>query len=384
MTPRTGFLLLLTAFTFLCGETTFAQAQNKGDKFIVVLDPGHGGEDPGALGTRRTKIYEKHIVLAVSQKIKKLFAENMPDVHVIMTRETDRKPDFIDRVNAANKNGAHLFVSIHCNSNASSSPYGAETFVMATSKAETNLEISRKENAPMLLEKNYKEVYKNFDPNDLESNIGRNIEQFANIRNSIAFATMAQEKMHSIGGRKDRGVKQAVLYVTSATIVPAVLVEIGFISNRAEEDFLHSAKGQDLMARSLYEAVRQYKERFYDPVHGPSAGQTGTQTSPSETSAAGQTDTAASTAGVYYCVQLTSASSRLNVKTNALLKKFTGIDFFVEKGLYKYTTRHVDTYAQAQKDLSEAKRKGAKDAFIVAFRGDEKINVAQARQINGE
>lgn len=141
--------------------SAYAQSGDEG-KFIVVLDPGHGGKDPGTLGTRRTRIYEKHVVLAVAQKLRDMLQDSLSDVRVILTRDGDRYPSFKERVDAANKNRADLFVSIHCNAAASSAACGAETYVMATNKSAANLEISKTENAPMLMEENYREVYQRF------------------------------------------------------------------------------------------------------------------------------------------------------------------------------------------------------------------------------
>lgn len=388
-----GLSVLLGIYLVCSPVLAFAQA-GKGSEFVVVLDPGHGGNDPGTLGTRRTRTYEKHVVLSVALKIKQMLCDSLPDVRVILTRSSDRYPSFRERVDAANKNRADLFVSIHCNATANGVAYGAETYVMATNKADANLEISKTENAPMLMEENYRDIYKGFDPNDLESNIGKNIEQFANVKHSIAFATLAQQGMSRIGGRKDLGVKQAVLYVTYATIVPAVLVEIGFLSNRTEEAFLHSEKGQTLMARSLYDAICKYKIRFYDPLHCsapqddsdvPASGSVedviASQIASSQGSSQPQQE---ADSRVQYCVQLTASPSPLSVRSNVLLKKFQGVTYFREKNMYKYTTARTDTYAQAQRDLADARKKGAKDAFVVAFRGEQKIDLAQARALSGE
>ena len=366
-----------------------AQA-SKSEKFIVVLDPGHGGNDPGTLGTRRTRTYEKHVVLSVALKLQDMLRDSLPDVRVILTRSTDRYPSFRERVDAANKNRADLFISIHCNATANGVAYGAETYVMATNKADANLEISKTENAPMLMEENYRDIYKGFDPNDLESNIGKNIEQFANVKHSIAFAALAQEGMHRIGGRKDLGVKQAVLYVTYATIVPAVLVELGFLSNRTEETFLHSENGQRLMALSLFDAIRKYKARFYDPLHAHADTDTPSPSNDSPSQLAAQVASGSEPSAsakdntVRYCVQLTASPSKLDLKTNVLLKKFQGVSFYRENGMYKYIASGVPTYEQALRELSQARQKGAKDAFVVAFQGERKIDLKTARALSGE
>ena len=190
---------LLSSLLLTTVQSSAAQGKNTtgGEKFTVVLDPGHGGHDAGTVGTGRRKIYEKHVVLKVALKLEKLLNENMDDVRVLLTRRTDVYPRFIDRVNTANKNDADIFISIHCNSvenvkRDGPRVRGAETYVMATQKAAANLEISKKENAAMMLEENYRETYKNFDPSDLASNIGKSLEQFSTIKNSISLATMAQ------------------------------------------------------------------------------------------------------------------------------------------------------------------------------------------------
>lgn len=392
---------LLSSLLLTTVQSSAAQGKNTagGEKFTVVLDPGHGGHDAGTVGTGRRKIYEKHVVLKVALKLEKLLNENMDDVRVLLTRRTDVYPRFIDRVNTANKNDADIFISIHCNSvenvkRDGPRVRGAETYVMATQKAAANLEISKKENAAMMLEENYRETYKNFDPSDLASNIGKSLEQFSTIKNSISLATMAQEGFEDTGSRKNLGVKQAVLYVTYATVVPAVLVELGFLSNPEEEDFLHSEKGQQQMAQSLYEAISKYKVRFFDSrQHSPKANapvdfdaimaeQTGNvnQTQP----AGDKTSAGEHSGGVYYCVQLISSPKTVNVKTEPTLRKFQSVEYYRENGMYKYTMPKTSTFAKAQQQLSQAKSKGAKTAFIVAFRDGKKIDTAAARKLTGE
>lgn len=274
---------LLSSLLLTTVQSSAAQGKNTagGEKFTVVLDPGHGGHDAGTVGTGRRKIYEKHVVLKVALKLEKLLNENMDDVRVLLTRRTDVYPRFIDRVNTANKNDADIFISIHCNSvenvkRDGPRVRGAETYVMATQKAAANLEISKKENAAMMLEENYRETYKNFDPSDLASNIGKSLEQFSTIKNSISLATMAQEGFEDTGSRKNLGVKQAVLYVTYATVVPAVLVELGFLSNPEEEDFLHSEKGQQQMGPVALRSHKQIQNTlFRQPPARPKSERSG-------------------------------------------------------------------------------------------------------------
>ena len=296
----------------------------------------------------------------------------------------------------ANKAKADLFVSIHCNSLVNvkrDGPkiWGAETYVMSLNKLDVNKDIAKKENADILLEDNYKEVYKGFDPNDPASMISIDLQQTKHLVGSIEMAKLTQKHLGITAERKDKGVKQAVFWVICHNTMPSVLVEIGYLSNPTEEVFLHSEKGQRLVAKSLYDAIKEYKTRFYDPMNngdGTSSGsienmitaQVALDTPEDDT----QNTVAATNSNVYYCVQLTASPTPLNVKTNVLLKKFTGAEYFREKSMYKYTTRHVPTYAQAQKDLEDARKKGAKDAFVVAFEGNEKTTLARARSLTGE
>ncbi|MBQ8649628.1 MAG: N-acetylmuramoyl-L-alanine amidase, partial [Flavobacteriales bacterium] len=194
----------------LFSSTLYAQETTTDDPFVLVIDPGHGGADAGTLGTRRTKIYEKHVVLDVALKLEKLIKDNMKDVKILMTRRTDVYPTLQSRARLANKNHAHLFLSIHCNAAANPQATGAETLVMATERASANLEISKRENAYIVLEENHQENYKNFNINDPLANIGKSLEQFSTIRSSIVFADLTQKYMCSTGGRKDRHIVQAI------------------------------------------------------------------------------------------------------------------------------------------------------------------------------
>ena len=312
------------------------------------------------------------------------------DIRVVMTRTRDTDVGLNQRSVIANKAKAHLFVSIHCNSLANvkrDGPkiWGAETYVMSLNKLDDNREIAQKENADILLEENYKEVYKGFDPSDPRATISIDLEQAKHLTGSIEMAKMVQKHLASTAGRKDKGVKQAGFWVICYNTMPSVLTEIGYLSNATEETFLHSEKGQKQIAQALCDAILEYKARFYDATGGntSSAGDiesvmAAVMSDPSE----GQDQDAAS--AVQYCVQLTASPKALDVRTNVLLKKFRGVAYFRENGMYKYTTARVTRYAQAVEALADAREKGAKDAFIVAFRGDEKIDVARARSLSGE
>ena len=383
-----GVLLLLAAGFF--PDRTYAQSGDEG-KFIVVLDPGHGGKAAGTTGTGRYRqTTEKHIVLNVALEVRKLLESKASDIRVVMTRTRDTDVGLNQRSVIANKAKAHLFVSIHCNSLANvkrDGPkiWGAETYVMSLNKLDDNREIAQKENADILLEENYKEVYKGFDPSDPRATISIDLEQAKHLTGSIEMAKMVQKHLASTAGRKDKGVKQAGFWVICYNTMPSVLTEIGYLSNATEEAFLHSEKGQKQIAQALCDAILEYKARFYDATGGNTSSASSIESvmsavlsDPSE----GQGRDAAS--AVQYCVQLTASPKALDVRTNVLLKKFRGVEYFRENGMYKYTTARVARYAQAVEALADAREKGAKDAFIVAFRGDEKIDVARARSLSGE
>ena len=311
------------------------------------------------------------------------------DIRVVMTRTRDTDVGLNQRSVIANKAKAHLFVSIHCNSLANvkrDGPkiWGAETYVMSLNKLDDNREIAQKENADILLEENYKEVYKGFDPSDPRATISIDLEQAKHLTGSIEMAKMVQKHLASTAGRKDKGVKQAGFWVICYNTMPSVLTEIGYLSN-ATEAFLHSEKGQKQIAQALCDAILEYKARFYDATGGNTSSASSIESVMSSVlsdTSEGQDRDAAS--AVQYCVQLTASPKALDVRTNVLLKKFRGVEYFRENGMYKYTTARVARYVQAVEALADAREKGAKDAFIVAFRGDEKIDVARARSLSGQ
>ena len=251
---------------FLLPLCTLAQ---KGEKIqTIVIDAGHGGKDTGALG-KVSK--EKDLNLAVALKFGAYIEENLPDVKVIYTREKDKFVELSERADIANRNNADVFVSIHCNSTGTpNSAYGAETFVMGESKNEKNLEVAKKENAAILLEDNT-EAYDNFDPNSTEAYILFSLSQSLYQSQSLDLADKVQKQFEG-KGRHNRGVQQAGFLVLWKTSMPSILVELGFINNAKEEQFLNSERGQNQMALALYRAFEEYKQEF-EAENLTSAGQ---------------------------------------------------------------------------------------------------------------
>lgn len=225
----------------------------------IVLDAGHGGRDPGNIGSR---VKEKDINLAVTLLVGKYIKENLPDVEVIYTRDDDSFPTLKERPQIANKNKAHLFVSIHSNSAANKSAYGTETFVMGTKHFDDNFDIVKRENSVILLEDNYEENYEGFDPSSPESYMLFNLMSKVHFENSVLLADHVETQFRDRVGRKSRGVKQGPFYVLWTPSMPSVLVELGFLSNSNEEQFLMSQKGKEYMASAIYRSIKQYKEEI--------------------------------------------------------------------------------------------------------------------------
>ncbi|MBR1548546.1 MAG: N-acetylmuramoyl-L-alanine amidase [Prevotella sp.] len=250
-------LFALIIVLILCGGVALSQKKEANRTHTVVIDPGHGGAKPGAQGSRSQ---EKNITLAVAKKFGKLIEDNYPAVKVIYTRTTDADISLAERANIANRNKADLFISIHANSHPTATPSGVETFVMGLSESKANLEVAKKENADILLEKDYKSnaAYNDFDPNAPESYVMLTMFQNAHIEKSLNLAQAIQSQYKNNLKTINRGVKQAELFVLYKTAMPSVLTEIGFISNPTEEAFMLSDEGQAKIAICLFNAFMTY------------------------------------------------------------------------------------------------------------------------------
>lgn len=253
-------LLALFIVLICINGTAFSQKKSAGQVKTVVIDAGHGGDKPGAIG-RKSK--EKNITLSLALKLGKLIEDNFPDVKIIYTRTTDVDITLAERARIANRAKADLFISIHCNSVDNSTPTGVETYVMGLSRSKANLEVAKKENADILLEKDYKENsdYQGFDPNSPESFVMFAMYQNAYIDKSLDFAGLIQDQYKSAIRTINRGVKQAEFFVLYKTAMPAVLTEVGFISNPEEEQYLMSDEGQATVTVCLFKAFAAYKSQ---------------------------------------------------------------------------------------------------------------------------
>lgn len=227
--------------------------------YTLVIDAGHGGKDPGAIGSRSK---EKDINLKVALSLGALVEQNCKGVKVVYTRSTDKFVGLDERADIANKAKADLFISIHTNSTATKrGPRGTETYTLGMHRAAENLEVAKRENSVITLESNYEQRYEGFDPNSSESYIIFELMQDQNMEKSVKLAKQIQGQFKSNSGRLDKGVHQAGFLVLRATSMPSVLVELGYINNSAEETFLSSKNGVASMARSIYNAFIAYKKK---------------------------------------------------------------------------------------------------------------------------
>ncbi|MCB0793673.1 MAG: N-acetylmuramoyl-L-alanine amidase [Flavobacteriales bacterium] len=333
---------------------------------VIVLDAGHGGKDPGNLGTGRYTITEKDIALNVTLLVGKYIKEAFPDVKVIYTRDDDSFVELRERTRIANRNNADLFISIHCNSNKSRDPYGADTYVMGLHKTQENMKVAQKENSSILLEEGHEMKYDGYDPNDPESMIALSLRQNAYIDQSLLLSALVQDQFRERVGRKDRGVKQAGFLVISYTTMPSILIELGFLTNANEEDFLQSAKGQDYMASAIYRAFKEYKRT----VEGVDVSTEPTEVPPAN--APPVTDT-----GVRFKVQVVTASKPVTI-TAKNFKGLTGVEEHQGAGLFKYTVGNEASLEAAREVQRLCREKGYDGAFIVAFKDGARIDLQEA------
>ena len=252
------FLLLILS-VLISGKLFSVTLANQINKpMIVVIDAGHGGNDPGAIN-KSTGTYEKDVVLGIALKLGKYMNENFPDVKVIFTRNTDVFVPLIDRSRIANKNKADLFISIHANFCGTPSIRGTETFLLGEARTGDNLEVQEKENSVIVLEKDYITTYEGYNPNSSVSKIMFTTIQGDYLKQSLSFAWDIQRQFQSRINSSNRGPKQAGFLVLRMSAMPSVLVESGFISNREEANYLSSEDGQRNIAMSIIEAFRKFK-----------------------------------------------------------------------------------------------------------------------------
>ena len=259
-------ILLFLALTLVHFSVLAQNADELYRMKTVVIDAGHGGKDPGNLGTGRYKTKEKDISLDVALRVGGYIKKQFPEINVVYTRSTDVFIGLNERTDIANKAKADLFLSIHCNAATNTSAYGVETYALGLHKNKENLEVAMKENSAIFLEDDYKTKYEGFDPNSAESIIALTIMQSAFLQQSLSISSYVQQQFKERVGRRDRGVKQAGFLVLRKTTMPSILIELGFLTNKGEEDFLNSEDGKAYMASAIFRGFKDYKELVEDPL----------------------------------------------------------------------------------------------------------------------
>ena len=335
------------------------QAQKEGKIRTVVIDAGHGGKDPGAIGK---KSKEKDITLSIAKKTGDYIKQNCPGVNVIYTRSGDTFVSLLRRAQIANEKNADLFISIHCNANASPQPYGVETFVMGEHRNAANLEVAKLENASILYEENAEDNYDSFNPNSPEAYIMLNFFQSEYKNASLKFAEHIQNQLVKRVGRKDRGVQQAGFLVLYKTAMPSVLVEIGFLSNPNEEKFLCSEDGQTYIASALFRAFRDYKDAFEKEQSDANA----------DNDADTDSDTDSDTDKVIYKVQIESRTRKVDAPAQHY-KGLKNVDYYEHNGQYKYTAGKFYTKSEADEYCKKVKTSGYPSAFVVSFKNGKRL-----------
>lgn len=359
------------SFIFVFLTTTLLLAQSRTGVKVVVIDAGHGGKDPGNLGTGRYKSTEKDVSLAVSLKLGNYIKEYLPDVKVVYTREGDTYPELHERAKLANKEKADLFISIHCNSAKDREVHGAETFAMGLHKSESNLAIAQKENSSILLEKDYEANYSGFNPNSPESYIELALRQNIYLEQSLLLASKIQDQFRDRVHRKDRKVKQAGFLVLANTTMPSILVELGFLTNTAEEDFLNSDEGQSLMASAIYRAFKEYKldiEGLVSETATPAPTPIKTETTQSDAS------------GIVFKVQFASSPKFVETKPENF-KGLKNVEYYKYGEMYKYVVGQEKSIDDAFKVQKQVQQLGYKDAFIIALKEGKRIEIKQAVEL---
>lgn len=338
----------------------------------VVIDPGHGGKDPGAIGVN--KVQEKDVVLATSLKLGDLIKKNYPDVNVVYTRSTDEFIGLAERATVANKAKADLFISIHSNVAGNESAKGFETWVLGLHKSEAALNVAKLENSSILMEDGHSSKYEAFDPSDPDAYIGLSMRQNVFLDQSLMFADQIVKDAVSNVHVKSRGVKQAGFVVLYKTTMPAVLIELGFLSNQEEEKFLGNPEGQLKLATTIFNSFSKYKARR-DKVDGV-VGTTTIIESPKETVKA-ENSTKSEGSTINFRVQIATSQNKLETKSYNF-KGMNDVDMYISGKFYKYIVGNYSKLDEAKKRLEEVKAKGYTSAFIIAFENDERISVKDA------
>ena len=363
--------LVLTIFVFLVGAQVEGRTMEDPPKGIrtVVIDAGHGGKDPGAVGKRAK---EKDIALDIALKVGAYIEENIPDVKVIYTRKEDVYVELWKRAEIANKAEADLFISIHVNAIQKPSVQGTLTLVLGQHRADENLDVAMRENSVIMLEEDYEITYECFDPTSTESYIMFTLMQKTYFKQSIEFGDFVQHQFRERAQRKDLGVREQGLLVLAQTSMPGVLVETGFISNPEEEQYLMSTYGQEIIASAIYRGFKEYKEEIDrrsnlsvvvdEPAPVPSTG--------AEQEANIRPDQ------IWFRVQVASSKNKI-ATTPSSFKGYKQVKVIQDGRWYKYLVGEESSYHEAL-DMCQEVKADYPDAFVVASRNGKILPLKEA------
>jgi N-acetylmuramoyl-L-alanine amidase len=369
MKTNANYIIVFIVVIFITSLTSSTYAQSDSNKFVVVLDAGHGNGDPGNVGNGyKEKNIALKVVLALGMEL-----EKDPNFKVIYTRKTDVFLELHERADIANKADADLFVSIHCNSHGSQAS-GTETFVLGTKNTAKNFAVAKRENEVIFLEDNYEKNYAGFDPSSPESTIAIGIEQEVYVEQSIILARKIEDNFVNKAKRKSRGLKQASLLVIKNTYMPSVLVEVGFLTNNREGAYLNTKAGQIKMANSIKDAIQSYKKELDQNVGDTFVNdviKNDTNTTAEASNASRIIE------NVSFKVQIAASSRRIATRSYNF-KGLSGVSRDKQDELYKYFYGETSDYNKAKILKDEAKAKGYNTCFIVAYKNGKKISIDEA------
>jgi len=359
----------------------------------VVIDPGHGGKDSGCLGHSNQ---EKDLALKIALKLGTAMQHAFPEIEVIYTRKTDVFVPLHRRAALANRNKADLFISIHCNAiNNASQVNGSETYVMGLHTAETNLAVAKRENSSILLEDNYTQRYQGYDPHSPEGHIILSMYQNAYLEQSILFAEKVENNLKTSTRRKSRGVKQAGFLVLRETTMPSVLIEAGYLTNQSDHHYLSSNMGQNIVAKSILNAFREYKIAIENgstdvvlassypnyekatQVYAPKSIEKPKSTfreqqAKSVVKNKNRTKVSAKLP-IKYKILLASTSHLIDTKNGPWNKIDYSVQVLEEDGMYKYFVIGFQSYDLAAKAKTKLRNMGFNEAFVVGYRGKRRV-----------
>lgn len=412
--------LLLVVLAMLAWEPLSGKNQLSKGLETIVIDPGHGGKDPGAVvGNAR----EKDIVLSIALKLGKLIREKLPDVKIIFTRNTDEFIPLYERSAIANKNNADLFVSIHANYCNTPSVKGTETYVLGLHRTEDNLNVAKKENSVILLEKDHTTRYEGFDPNLSESYIIFELIQNTHIDQSVMFAGILQDSFRHHAQRANRDVRQAGFLVLRETAMPSVLIETGYLSNLAEANYLMTNEGRETIARSIFNSFQQYKDKYESRLNltskeSKSAKKEAEPDIPAEQTAEVKSDSTVAPeveigkklkdsttqkskpvvkskikvevkkekgsvknpkSKISFAIQLSASPKKIPLNSR-IFKGIENISEFNIDGFFKYYCSRSNSFSIVRDQLSSIRAK-IPGAFIIAFNGDQPVSIKEAMNV---